>query len=172
MGLWELFTSSTTTSSALGAWRYLTGHDFYSLFWFFFTSKHECNPMDCNWLGSSVHGILQAWILEWVAMLSSRGFSWPRDRTWVSCVSHIVGGFFTTEPPGEAHDELHHVLFHIKEFGLWSLSKKFAGWKTRLLHWKHRILIIGPPVKSLNHFYTFNLYENWKVLCALKVSLE
>ena len=106
MGLWELFTSSTTTSSALGAWRYLTGHDFYSLFWFFFTSKHECNPMDCNWLGSSVHGILQAWLLEWVAMLSSRGFSWPRDRTWVSCVSHIVGGFFTTEPPGEAHDLL------------------------------------------------------------------
>ena len=33
-------------------------------------------------MGSSVHGILQARILEWVAMPSSRGFSQPRDRTW------------------------------------------------------------------------------------------
>ena len=42
--------------------------------------------------GSSVHGILQARILEWVAGLSSRGFFLPRDQTQVSC---IVGGFFT-----------------------------------------------------------------------------
>ena len=37
-----------------------------------------CNPMDCSALGSSVHGILQARILEWVAMPSSRGSSNPR----------------------------------------------------------------------------------------------
>ena len=42
--------------------------------------------------GSSVHGILQARILEWVAMPSSRGSFQPRDRTWVSC---IAGRFFT-----------------------------------------------------------------------------
>ena len=41
---------------------------------------------------SCVHGILQARILEWVAMLSSRGSFWSRDGTWVS---RIVGGFFT-----------------------------------------------------------------------------
>ena len=40
--------------------------------------------MDCNPPGSSVHGILQARILEWVAMPSSRGSSPPRDRTCVS----------------------------------------------------------------------------------------
>ena len=40
-----------------------------------------CNPMDCNLPGSSVHGILQARILEWVAMPSSRGSSWPRNQT-------------------------------------------------------------------------------------------
>ena len=45
-----------------------------------------CNPMDCSPLGSSVHGILQERILEWVTMLSSRE-SWPRDRTHASCVS-------------------------------------------------------------------------------------
>ena len=46
----------------------------------------------------SVHGILQARILEWVAIPFSRGSSLPRDRTQVS---RIAGRFFTTEPPGK-----------------------------------------------------------------------
>ena len=40
-----------------------------------------CDPMDCSPLGSSVHGILQAGILEWVAIPYSRGSSQPRDQT-------------------------------------------------------------------------------------------
>ena len=51
-----------------------------------------CDPMDCSLPGSSVYGILQARILEWVAILFSRGHFWPRDWTWVSC---IAGRFFT-----------------------------------------------------------------------------
>ena len=47
---------------------------------------------------SSVHGISQARILEWVAMAFSRGSSWPRDQTCISC---IAIGFLTTEPPGK-----------------------------------------------------------------------
>ena len=47
-----------------------------------------CDPMDCI-----VHGILQARILEWVAIPFSRGSSQARDRTQVSC---IAGGFFTS----------------------------------------------------------------------------
>ena len=42
-----------------------------------------CNPMDCSLPGSSVHGVLQARLLEWVAMPSARGSSQPRDQTWV-----------------------------------------------------------------------------------------
>ena len=57
--------------------------------------------MDHSPPGSSVHGILQARILEWVAMPSSRGSSQPRNQTHVSCVSCIAGGFFTAEPPGK-----------------------------------------------------------------------
>ena len=57
-----------------------------------------CDPVDCSPPGSSVHGILQARILEWVAMLFSRGSSRPRDQTGVSC---IASRFFTAEPPGE-----------------------------------------------------------------------
>ena len=43
-----------------------------------------CDPMDCNLPGSSLHGILQARVLEWVAISFSRGSSQPRDQTWVS----------------------------------------------------------------------------------------
>ena len=46
-----------------------------------------CNPMDWNLPGSSAYGILQARILKWVALPFSRGSSWPRDRTWVSCIT-------------------------------------------------------------------------------------
>ena len=50
-----------------------------------------CDPVDCSPPGSSVHGILQARILEWVAMPSDRGSSQPGDQTCVSCIS-CVGG--------------------------------------------------------------------------------
>ena len=45
--------------------------------------------MDCSLWGSSVHGILQGRILEWVAIPYTRGSSQPRDQTWVSYVSRI-----------------------------------------------------------------------------------
>ena len=51
-----------------------------------------CDPMNCSLRGSSIHGIFQARILEWVAISFSRGFSQPRDRTQVS---HIAGRCFT-----------------------------------------------------------------------------
>ena len=61
------------------------------------------NPVDCSRPGSSIHGILQARILEWVAMPSSRGSSQPRDGTWVSYVSCMAAWFFTTSATWEAH---------------------------------------------------------------------
>ena len=51
-----------------------------------------CNPTDCSPPGSSVRGILQARILEWIAIPFSRGSSRPRYQTWVFC---IAGRFFT-----------------------------------------------------------------------------
>ena len=50
------------------------------------------DPMDCSPLGSSIHGILQARILEWVAIPTSKESSQQRDQTHVSC---IAGRFFT-----------------------------------------------------------------------------
>ena len=45
-----------------------------------------CNPVDCNLPGSSVHGIFQAIVLEWIAISFSRVSSQPRDQTWVFCI--------------------------------------------------------------------------------------
>jgi len=64
---------------------------------------HECtqscpalyNPMDCSLPGSCVHGILQARILEWVAVSFSRVSSQLRDQTQVSCITCTAGRFFT-----------------------------------------------------------------------------
>ena len=54
---------------------------------------------DCSSPGSSIHGILQAGILEWVVISASRGSFQSKDRTQVSCVSCIASGAFAAEPP-------------------------------------------------------------------------
>ena len=56
------------------------------------SSPTVCDPMDCNLPGSSVHGIFQVGVLEWVAIFFSRGSSRPKDGTQVS---RIVGRRFT-----------------------------------------------------------------------------
>ena len=73
-----------------------------------------CDPMDCSLPDSCVHGILQARILEWVAMPSSRGFSPPRDRTQVSC---IAGRLFTAKPPGKPPkpDHVSFIIIHMRK---------------------------------------------------------
>ena len=60
-----------------------------------------CNSVGRSLPGSSVHGILQARIVEWVAMPFSRRSSPPRDRTPMSQSPALAGGFFTLAPPGK-----------------------------------------------------------------------
>ena len=57
---------------------------FLSLVWLF------CDPVNCSPPGSTVHGISQARILEWVATSFSRGSSQPRDRTYISCIGRRI----------------------------------------------------------------------------------
>ena len=78
-----------------------------------------CDPVDCSPPGSSVRGIFQARILEWVAVSFSRGSSWRRDETHVSissvsCIGRwIFFFFFTTELPGKPIKTLYgYLLFH------------------------------------------------------------
>jgi len=69
--------------------------------------------IDCSPLGSSVHGILQAKILEWVAIPFSGVSSWPRDWTYVS---HSAGGFFTIWATKEAHIAVYTELINEENF--------------------------------------------------------
>ena len=98
-----------------------------------------CNPVDCSLPGFSVHGILQARTLEWVAVYFSRGFSKPRDWTQVSC---LAGRLFTISATREARVYLYtwstyvviilnQVLFCV----LWKLSVYTILWSTSLCPW-------------------------------------
>ena len=100
---WELpiHLCTSSTWSSVGTWqaRHLTRSEFARLF-SIAESESEvaqlcltlCDPMDCSLPGSSVHGIFQAVVPEWIAISFSRGSSRPRDRTRVS---HIVDRRFT-----------------------------------------------------------------------------
>ena len=73
-----------------------------------------CNATDCSPPGSSVHGILQARTLEWVAVPFSRGSSRLWNRTLVSCGSCLAHGFFTLSPQGSpkhSYWSLKHSIF-------------------------------------------------------------
>ena len=65
-----------------------------------------CGPLDYSLPGSSVHGLLQARTLEWVAISFSRGSFWPRDPTCISYVSCIGQWDFTTSATWEAKNSL------------------------------------------------------------------
>ena len=58
-----------------------------------------CNPVESNLPGSSVHGIFQARILEWIAISFSKASYWPRDQTCVPCFGRWI---LTAEPPGKS----------------------------------------------------------------------
>ena len=82
-----------------------------------------CNPMDCSLPGSSVYGILQARILKWVAISSSRDLPDPgiRSASWA-----LAGRFFTSEPPGKTTQDLVISYFQFSSVQLLSLAQLFA----------------------------------------------
>ena len=101
-----------------------------------------CDPMDCSLPGSSVHGIFQARILEWVATSYSKGSSWPRDRTCVSCISHL------------GRQILYHFTTSFKAPGVGDGQESLAcyspwGW-TWLGDWNEQVLKILPSVGEKN----------------------
>ena len=71
-----------------------------------FSRVQLCDPMDCSLPGASVHGILQARILAWVAISSSRGSSQPRDQTHVFQLLQWQAGSLPLAPPGKPQSRL------------------------------------------------------------------
>ena len=77
-----------------------------------------CDPMNCSPPGSSIHGIFQARILEWVVMSSSSESSWPIEPASLA----LPGGFFTTAPPGKAP-----ICLVYSQMGHSSIPSQFKG---------------------------------------------
>ena len=102
-----------------------------------------CNHMDCSLRCSSVHGIFQARVLEWVAISFSRGYFGPRDWTQVS---HIAGRSFTIWATREV------PVFAFKlflNFWLRLAACRILAFNQRSnlcpLHWEHGVLTTGSP---------------------------
>ena len=104
-----------------------------------------CNPMDYRLPGSSIHGIFQARVLEWVAISFSRGSSWPRDWTWVFC---IAGRCFTVWATREANEVYLFFFFLIIIFFFFyfTILYWFCQTSTCIRHgctWWHRGMVWG-----------------------------
>ena len=63
-----------------------------------------CDSMGCSPPGCSVYGIFQARILEWDTISSSRGYSLPRDLTWVSCIAGRLSNHLSYQGSPESKD--------------------------------------------------------------------
>ena len=85
-----------------------------------------CDSMDCSLPGSSVHGILQAIVLEWIAIPFSRGSSRPGDRTWVF---RIVDRRFTVC----ATSEVPHVAYSVN-ITLWAEVGWSGNWVVKIMN--------------------------------------
>ena len=98
--------------------------------------------LNCSQSGSSAHGISQASILEWVAISLSRGSSWLRNQTHVTCIAAI---FFTTGAPGKPRDiflclfpswfwttyflrTFSHKIHQLIQTDTWGTAAKFTHW--------------------------------------------
>ena len=113
-----------------------------------------CDPMDCSPPGSSVHGTLQARILAWVAMRSSRASSRPRDWTWVSCTA---GKLFTVWASREAQ--------------LLTTRLSYYGFNVNFVNWHIQTLLFS--VSLLCHSYTFqNKLARFSAPLSLSLSVS
>ena len=116
-----------------------------------------CNSMDCSPPGSSVNGISQARILEWVASSFSRGSSQPRNRTHVSS---SAGRFFTAEPPGKPF----YPYRHYSNLFWWFFIISCPLEATVSLWWGHGLLyfpIYSPPWWSHPLWWLLMLFRSW-----------
>ena len=130
--------------------------------------------MDCSLPDSSVHGIFQAGILEWIVISFSRWFSWPRDQTHVSCISCTGAEFFTTSATWEIscwsmkrtnYQNLNFCLWDgIFHFKILSFNKNLFGTLQQAEHpanpWKYNV-----KLSWSSHFYEGDrhLPGNWGI---------
>ena len=108
-----------------------------------------CDPLDYSLLGLSVHGILQARILQWGGISLSRVSFWPRNGTCVSC---FTGGFFTTELPGKPG-----IVCTHKKLEVWSWNIPTGDWlNASSIFWKTpRVKYYTNTEKRIRHICVY-----------------
>ena len=104
-----------------------------------------CVPMDCSLPGSSVHGIFQAIVLEWIAISFSRGLSQPRNWTWVSRIVDRCFTIWATRKVLEGLVGLHRII-HLQ-----LLQRYWSGHKLGLL-W-YGMVCLGNELRSFCRFW-------------------
>ena len=142
-----------------------------------------CDLMDCSLPGSSVHGIFQARVLEWVAISFSRGSFWPRYWTRVSC---IIGRRFTVWATREVHasggkriksleqikyDKLWHFVWHLQNPHSCWLQKNEGRLRTHSWGGKFCLVWITTTNMSMSKVYQnprFNIQSSIYLLRELK----
>ena len=111
-----------------------------------------CDPVDYNLSGSFVHGILQAWILEWVAISFSRGSSQPRDQI---PVSWTAGRFFTIWATREAPFNCTSIKDTFFYSYIWKLFEKSYFIKLFVLFFKNWTIV------DLQYYVSFMCTAKW-----------
>ena len=128
-----------------------------------------CEPMHCSPPGSSVNGILQARILNWVAMPSSRRSSPARDGTHVSCGSSIAGRFLNTQSPGKPIMPCMHFKCSLSPLNLILLSR------LNNIHCYTRTINQSPEVSQIPIFLCIlkpTLWTNHGIYLTFLVTVE
>ena len=124
--------------------------------------SNSCNPMECSLPDSSVlcPWDFQARILEWVAISFSRGSSWPRDQTLVSC---IASGFFTDWVTREGLQR-HEGKYFSAHLGLWYqlAGAEMVTMPLRMSFGRLWTLVIGEAFKSMKSFCLFVITFQWE----------
>ena len=123
-----------------------------------------CNPLDCGPPGSSIHGILQARTLEWVAISFSRGSSQTRDWTWVSrIVSRCFTIWATREAPLIIREmQIKTIMrYHLTPVQMTIIKKctsnkgwKVCGAKRTLLNCWWECKLLQPAWRTVRRFFT------------------
>ena len=124
----------------------------------------SCPPL-CNPIDYTVHGILQARILEWVGFPFSRGSSQPRYRTQVS---HMAGGFFTSWPTREALKRHVHIL---ETVSVTLFGKISSGHRTGKGHFSFQFQRKAMPknVQTIAQLCSFHILVKRKLLSPVQL---
>ena len=132
--MWDFSSPIRNRTYTLGTFPCMLSH--FSRVQFFATLWYDCSPP-----GSSVHGILQVRILEWVAMPCFRQSSRPRDRTHMSMFLILAGGFFTTSIPRQPYKsygrkaEERRLFLNPRLPGMGGSQRKCAAGQPQISEW-------------------------------------